>query len=319
MRLAFHADPESGLLIRVEPSQDFNGTVSVRLEGSTAKVDALAAALRKEIRLEPGSAGIPAEPSPHATVQLQAALSESPVVRNSGVIIAETDPSTVVVAVDGLVTRECTVRVELPPGQAVDGAPEATPATVKLRCPASVALPPELQLTARVDAAALAGLPEGRRTTLANIPIELPESLRGADPSSVHFSPPQVSIALNLRSRTSAIVLPTIPVHVRLAPTELAIWDIQIAPESRLLTDVAVSGPADLIDQLRTEKLRPVAYVALSFEDLERAAAAGAPIDKEIAFSDLPLPLKFEPKQKTVRLTVKRRDPGPAVPPNGGK
>jgi hypothetical protein len=309
VRLTFRADPESGRMIRVDPGQDFTGTVSVRLEGSTSKVEAVASALRKEQHLEPGSPGIPAEATPHATVQLQAALAALPAVRDSGVTIAEVDPPSVTLSIDNLASRECAVRVELPPGQALDGAPEFNPPNIRVRYPTAISLPADLTLVARVDAAALAGLPEGRRTTLANIPVEMPEALRGVDAGSgVRLTPPQVSIALTLRSRTSSITLATIPVHIRLAPTELSIWDIQLAPESRLLTDVAISGPADLIDLLRTDKLKPVAYVALSFEDLEKAAAAGTAIEKEVSFSDLPTPLKFEPKQKTVRISVKRRE-----------
>ena len=314
VRISFRVDPDSGRMVRVEPGQDFNGTVSVRLEGATSKVEAVAAALRKDQHLPPGAPGIPSEPTPRATIQLQTAIAGLPAVRDTGVVVAEVDPPTVVLSIENLASHDYPVRVELPPGQALDGAPEITPATVNLRYPASIVLPPDLSLVARVDPPSLAGLPEGRRTTLAGISVELPEPLRATD-AGVRLTPAQVSIALTLRSRTSSITVPTIPVHIRLAPTELSIWDIQLAPDSRLLTDVVISGPADLIDQFRSEKIKPVAYVALSFEDLEKAAAAGVPIEKEVAFSDLPTALKFEPKQKTIRITVKKRDAaGPGKP-----
>src|SRR5262249_48101907 len=73
VRVQFFAGPDSGRLVRVEPGQDFAGTVTLRLEGSTARVDALVNDLKKEVRLEPGTEGVPAEPGRH-TVQLQSAL-----------------------------------------------------------------------------------------------------------------------------------------------------------------------------------------------------------------------------------------------------
>ncbi len=317
VRLSFRTDVDSPSMIRVEPGQDFNGTVSVRVEGSTSRVESLVAALRKEQHVLAGMPGIPAEPTQHATVQLQTVIAGLPIVRDSGVVIAEVDPPTVVLSIDNLATRDCPVRVELPAGQALDGTPEPTPSTVSLRYAASITLPADLTLIARVDPQTLAGLSEGRRTTLSGVTVELPEALRSGD-GAARITPPQVTVALTLRSRTSSVTLSTVPVHVRLAPTELAIWDIQVAPGSQLLTDVAVSGPADLIEQLRTEKIKPIAYVALSFEDLERAAAGGGIIEKDAAFCDLPTTVKFEPKQKTVRLTVRRREAGTSPPRTGG-
>jgi hypothetical protein len=313
VRLTFRADPESGRMIRVDPGQDFNGSVSVRLEGSTAKVEAVAAALRREQVLEPGSPGIPSEPAQHTAVQLQTVLAGLPAFRDAGVVVTEVDPPTVSVSVDRLATRDCPVRVELPPGQAVDGAPEITPPTVQLRYSTSLAPPPDLTLVAHVDAAALAGLPEGQRTSIPGVTVEIPESLRKPE-GAARVVPAQVSVSLTLRSRTGLVTLAAVPVYIRLAPAELGAWDIQMAPESRALTDVAVSGPADLIDQLRSERLKPVAYVALSFDDLERAVAGGGTLEKDAAFCDLPTTLRFEPKQKTVRLSVKRRETGPPTP-----
>src|SRR5689334_2464329 len=99
VRISFRTDADSGRTIRVDPGQDFLGSVSVRLEGPTAKVDSLAAALRKEVRLEPGTDGFPAPSdtvaSSRVTVQLQAAIAALPIVRDSGVVIAEADPPTV--------------------------------------------------------------------------------------------------------------------------------------------------------------------------------------------------------------------------------
>src|SRR5262249_12719109 len=155
----------------------------------TSQVDTLAQALRKEVRLEPGSDGVPGEPGQHATVQLQRALAALPIVRNSGVAVVEGDPPTILVSVDDIVTLDCPVRVEVPAAQLLDGPPEINPTSVKLRAPASIKLPPDLQLVARLGDQDLSNLPEGRRVTLPAVPVELPEALRGLDSSLARVTP----------------------------------------------------------------------------------------------------------------------------------
>jgi hypothetical protein len=239
---------------------------------------------------------------------MKESLEALPVVRNSGVTLADVDPPTVTVIVDNVVTRDAAVRVEIPPGQSLDGAAESSPATVKVRLPESLAraTPGELVLTARVDASRLAGVAEGRRTTITGLPLDLPEPLRGIE--AVRMIPPQVNVALTLRSRSGSFQVASVPIHIRLAPTETGMWDISLPADSRLLSDVSVSGPSDLIDKLKADNFKLVAFVAPSFEELERAASSGEPLEKEILFSDLPSLLKVEARQKTVRLTIKRRE-----------
>src|SRR5207248_10157585 len=143
-------------------------------------------------------------------------------------------------------------------GQLLEGAPEPIPAALKLRVPESLAsrTGDDLELTARIDRQSLANLPEGRRVVINNVPVELPEWLRGVE--GVRVQPATVSVAVTLRSRVASAVLPTVPVHIRLAPTETGMWDIQVPPESRLLTDVTVTGPSEDVEQIRSGKLKPI-------------------------------------------------------------
>jgi hypothetical protein len=316
VELSFRAPADSGRYVKADP--EFPGVVTVRLEGSTARVDALAAQLRnKPLVLEPGMEGVSVEPG-RRLVDLRTALRGMPAVRESGASIADVDPPGVQVSIDNLITREnVKVRVQLPPGALVEGTPEPNPASVRLRYPEAAGreLPEDLAVDAPIDASALTGLPEGRRSTITGIRLELPESLRGIE--GARATPGTVAATLTLRSRTSSVTLPSVPVHVRLAPTETGIWDIAMPAESRLLTEVQVTGPSETIELIRSDRLKPIAYIPLSFEELERAAASGQPIEKAPVFSDLPTVLKFEARQKTVRLTVKRREeaPTPGSPP----
>lgn len=308
VEIAFRATPETGRLVRIEPNQEFVGFVQIRVEGPTTRVHALSAALRNRLTLEPGMDGVPLEPGRHH-INLAEVLRSHTIMRDSRVTLANVDPSNVTVFVDNLVTRDLPVRVELDPGFALEGAPEVIPPAVRVRMPELVALqlPEGTQLIARPAPEDVLTLTEGRRGELRGIPVELPPALRGID--GVRPAPPaQVTVALTLRSRTANYTIPTVPLHLRLPPAEAALWDIQIPREFSLLTDVVVSGPSDLIDEIREGRTRPIAYLALTFEELERAALASEPLQAQITFSDLPTPLRFEPRQRTIPITVRRRD-----------
>lgn len=306
VRVAFRSGSDA-TLVRAEPGQDFNGTVTIRLEGPTARVDALASALnKKEIVLEPGSEGVPAGPG-HPTVALSTALRALPAIRDSGVSVVDTDPPTASIWVENLVVREAKVRIDLPDGQSLETVPEPSPATVRVRLPENVlqSLPQELTVPVPIDPDALKSLPEGVRSSV-KAAVELPESLRNLE--GVKVTPATIDVKLTLRAKTAMLTIPTVPVHLRLAPTEIGLWDIQVPENSRQLTDVVVSGPSDRIAEIKSGAAKPIAFVPLSFEELEKAAASGQPLDKEPIFSDLPTSLKFDAKQKTIRLVVKRRE-----------
>ncbi|MFN0131770.1 MAG: hypothetical protein ACKVW3_04435 [Phycisphaerales bacterium] len=306
VEVIFRAAPESERVVRLASGQEFTGSVTLTLEGSNARMDDLIGRFRRPVRLQPGRDTIPLDPGRHV-VDLASAIGSIAEVRETHVRIASSEPASVVIDIDSLVTRTATVRVEVPPGAALEGAPEASPSSVRLSIPGAIAkdLPAELVATVRLGADSLSPLPEGRRSTINALVVEPPAVLMGLE--QVTIDPPRVSVAVSLRTRTKEITLPTVPVHVRLAPTELGLWDITIPPEGRLLTDVVVRGPSDLIDQIVGEKIRPVAYVALSLDDLERAASSGQPLEQEAVFEDAPGLLRFEAKQRLVRLMVKRR------------
>lgn len=312
----FHTKPEAPRLVRLEPGQEFTGSVSLTIEGPTAAVDTLQSHLRTPLELEPGMDGVPAEPGRY-TVNLVEALRAHPIFRDSNCTITAADPASAVISVDAMITHEVPVKVEAPEGALIEGLPEAAPSSVGVRLSESGAKAlGDSPVIARLTPEALQNLPEGRRVVVNGVPLSLPTGIQS---EGLRFTFPQVNVALTLRSRTAAAVIPSVPVHLRLAPTEIGTWDIDIPPESRLLSDVTVSGPAELVEQVRTEKLKLIAYVSLSFEELEHAASAGQPIEKEVVFCDLPTPLKFECKQKTIRLTVRRRAPvSTRTPPRGG-
>jgi hypothetical protein len=314
----FRVKPDSARIVRVDPGQDFSGTVTVTVEGPTAAVDTLASRARAALDLEPGMPGVPSEPGRHS-VNLAEALRSYPLFRDSGVTIISVDPPSATVWEDDLVLRPATVRVEAPEGALLEGPPDPRPASVIVRLPESIARAAtaqgaELFATARLTPESLANLPEGRRVAL-NVPVTLPPALQA---EAVKVTPAQVNVELTLRSRAASAIVPNVPVFIRVAPTEIGVWDVDLAPGQRVLTDVVVTGPAEMVDQVRPDsdapaKIKLVAYVSLSFEDLDRAASSGKPIEKEVSFCDIPSVLHFEARPRTVQISV-RRPEGPPAP-----
>jgi hypothetical protein len=319
----FRVPPDAPRLVRVEPGQEFSGTVTVTIEGPTAAVDALAARARGTIDLEPGMVGVPAEPGRHS-VNLADALRAHEYFRDSSVTITSVDPPSATVWVDEVVAREASVKIETPEGALLAGVADVKPPKVEVRLPESIArtaAPPgtELTLTARLTPEALANLPAGRRIAVT-VPLTLPPTLQS---DAVRVSPPQVNVELTLRSRAASTIVPNVPVYVRVAPTEVGVWDVDLAPEGRVLTDVTITGPADQVDQFRAPpeppgaapKVKLIGYVPLSFEELEKAATSGQPLEKDVAFCDVPTPLRFDARPRTVKVTVRRSTPmGPPAP-----
>lgn len=312
VEVQFRADPASNRLVRLPINQDFTGGVSVRLQGPNARVDALSAALRKSIWLEPGMEGIPAKPGEH-TINLETTLRALPIVRDSGVSIREVEPATATIVVDELLVREMPVKVVVPEGQELDGSPEPTPASIRVTLPAGAQkdLPLEASVIARVDAESLARLSEGARGTLNNIPLELPEPVWSME--GVSLTPAQVSVTLRLRSRVDVFTVKSVPVQLRL-PIDI-VGKYELDSDTKELKEIVVVGPFDVIGQIKSGKLSPVATVPLSAAELEQAAASGQVLTKEPVFSDIPTPVSFDTKQKVIRILVRKREtPSGSVP-----
>jgi len=285
----------------------WGGTLRARFEGSNAAVDGLIERLRDPVRLTAG-VDLPGTPGEHI-VDLRVALRQSEAFRGVGVTIAELEPATIRVLVGALVVRELAVRVELPEGQA-DGVPEVNPATVRVELPAAVAegLPSELAAIARISPDRLRGLEPGRRHVLGNVPLELPAEVSGVSP--VRLEPTGVGVAFTLRSRTTSIELPTVPVHIKMAAVAFNDW--LVVPQDPFLRDVIVTGPVEEIERIQSGQTRITGTLELSVDDLERAAREGGEAVFTARFATLPTPLRFEVDDATVRVRVERRPPEPA-------
>lgn len=302
-------DPGSNTrAFRISPDDQFAGRVELRVSGSGAGIDELSRRLRDPIVLTLG-VEIPFTPGPQ-TIDLHNALRRTELFRRISVSLSDVDPPLVSIDADELVTVDLPITVELPDVQ-TDGVVRTDPESVAVTLPKSFAdtlEPGSATMVARLSSEVLARLSPGVEQRVDGARL-LPSP---AIANSWFLKPavPQTAVILTLRSRTATETIATVPVQVRIAPSELGRFDITVAEDDRFLHDVTLRGPSPLIERIRSDpSLRPVAVLVLSFEELERGI--------ETKDATIVLPPGFGQVEAradilAVRLKITRREPEPA-------
>lgn len=240
-----------------------------------------------------------AEPGEHNLVMSEQLAAAAPIAGMS-VNITTVEPPTMQVEVDRLVRRE----VELaftPPRDAelAEDSLSIEPERVTVTLPESRTV--ELGERLEVEAQqwhlqpGLRQRPRGR--------VQLPASL--ADDPHVQIEPREVQLAFTIERTEDAFILPSVPVWVTMPPADQENYIVRLDEESRVLRDVRISGPSDLVQRVRDGTLRVVATLRLSSDDLARAVDDSA--TGTVSF-DLPPSLNVTAETQSVRYTVQRRE-----------
>ncbi len=290
---------EDGPVVRVAPDQDWGGQVEVTIAGSAALTDTLKDRLLGLVTLAVG-ANFPSEPGVHE-IDLREALRGSESFRGSGVTIESVSPARLRVEVGQLGVRELPVAVRVPDGVELDGVPAATPTTVRFIAPRSVLdeYGPSAVVSAELGERELGPLVPGRAETVRNVAVRLPP---GTDLGwSTRLDPARVDVSVTVRSKSSTLTIPTMPVQVRMSPTEAGRWSIEIDQADQDLIDVVLTGPQEQLDRIRRREIRPAAEIVLSFEDLEAGLETA-----RARVVDLPAGVRAEIPNDAVRLTITR-------------
>ncbi len=264
--------------------------VTVAFKGSSAALTELEAHLEPSgaLRLPLTAEQLPS--GPRATLDLKPLLaaaklnpdaSTSRTIADLGVSVDTADPAQVDVWIEKLVERELRV-VFQPPGVELGPSVTLDPPRVNVTLPQSVAerhaaSPDALYLEAMAQPAQLADMPEGvaQTLTLRLQPAGVLEGLR-------HIRPEQrtADVTFTVRGQTDSHQLKLVPVWLRVPPSETQRYDVALAEDSRVLSEVTITGPKDLVERLRAEgadgrngsgtKLRVVAVFSLTADDLDR-------------------------------------------------
>lgn len=299
VELLFVTDAPSERYVEVA-DEDYRGVVSLSLSGSAAAISQSEDLNRSgPLKLVVGSSSVPASPGENL-IAVREALRSLPQFGAEGLTIDRVEPATLRVRVTPLEVRDARIKVDV--GEAeLDGVPEARPVNAKVYLPRDQAPLGPIEVSATLRPEDLNRLVSGRRETVPQVRLELPVSLRRMP--GARIEPAMASVTLAVRSRQATTELSGVPVQVRLAAGELARWDISIPEQDRFIPKVRVSGPADMIEQVKRGEIRVAASVSLSFEELERGIT-----QKEVSFADLPGPLRFETDARLVRVSIKKRE-----------
>lgn len=295
--------------VRVQPGSGWEGIVQVEAKGGTAAIAQLRDVLQKGVSLEPGVGSMPRATGTHR-IDLLEALREAEMTSLRGVALTNVEPRET--SVEVVLLEEHDVPVSVPAVAGIEfTVEEIDPPRATLWAPSDATLEASATAVARLEASMLAGLEPGRSHTLASVPLVVPSSL--GPTWAWRVRPETCRVRLHVRARTGSKTLPTVPVQLVLAPTELDRWRVVIPEEDWQIRDVVVTGPMELLDRVgrdRESLHRVVAVVQLSFEELERGVES-----KEAELIVLPppnAPLTLQAPSRTVRLRITPREAGPA-------
>jgi len=308
---------EPGSTLRVEPMPGealWTGRVTVKLEGSASRLDALRSQLADGVTLTAGPGGaIDVDPGEEGRVELREALRFSEPFLGSGVTLTEASPQGLRVRVDRIVERTARVSVAFPDGSGV-GRAVVRPDRVTMRGPERLlsAAPENAELVARPSAEALVGSTPGESVTLRGVRLEPPEWLNAED-GAVVFTPSSVDITVTMDRPERTMMISAVQIHVREPAVVRSSYRVRLADgQTTFLADVTLRGPIDLIDQVGPDKTyQPFAEVVVQASGLAEAIGGGeqAEILRTARIMGLPPGVRADladPASASVRLIVER-------------
>lgn len=292
--LAFAAPAGLDRTAWVEPERDQRITATVRLEGSRAALQRIEQRFASPIELLIGDA-LSSQPGV-TPLSLREALRNHPVFDRAAVSLLEVSPPTIEVRVDEVISTQVPVRVRAG-GVDLQRPVAAEPASVTVRGPATLIRGVAFDvLEAPVPGEEVEGLTPGSTTELSSLAITIPAPWRT---DLVEISPGSVSATIVLRDTIQTLTLSSVPVMVRLSPTQLQRWSVRVAPEDAYLRDVVVRGPSEAIDAIRQGRQRVVATLWLEGAELVAGQATF-----EAQLSAEASGLRFEVADRSVPIEV---------------
>lgn len=282
----------SGSQVGIEPAG--SEWINVTFQASTGQM------AQVEYLLAQGPVQIPVTlrengASDQQTVVLREALEQSPL-GELGVNIRDTNPATMNVSVEPLVTVTLDVAAQFAQPEMVAPRPRVEPSQVELTVAGSLAPQAEgLRAIARLDDLT-AFEPDEEHTV--NVRVTLPEALRHR---WSRVEPASVAVTFTLRDQTDTVTLTSVPVEVSMLPVLGRRYWVDVPDEYRVLADVRLSGPSDEIDRIRRRE-RPIrAYVRPTADELDAGVELlNVHLDKPPSIT-LESPLPPVPVEITVR------------------
>ncbi|MBI1370015.1 MAG: hypothetical protein GC162_15345 [Planctomycetes bacterium] len=283
---------------------------SVKLECKGARGE-----IMKLRRVLPSGLTIPldaTEPG-EKNISLEQMIPRAESMQDIRVSLARVDPPALTVVVDKLVTKSVPVTFTPAEVQLVTGSLKISPEAVSLTAPqgklASLGVDLDKLTLEAEPATPLRTLAPGVQQTITGR-VKLPAKL-GDDPQ-VKLSPDRVEMTLTIDKKEDTVKLPSVPVWVTLPPEDTDKYTVKLSDDNRVLKDVVVTGPSDMVQKVRDGLIPVIATVRLSSDDL--AKGVGTETTGAVRF-DIPAPLAIQTTVTSVRFTIGRREAGRITPP----
>jgi len=164
-----------------------------------------------------------------------------------GVTVRDVQPETLEVRAETMVEVSVPLRARAD-GVRLDGAATFNPASVLIRLPNSLSdLADNMTLDISLSDLDLEGLETNVAHTLP-LDLSIPTALRSSWSRMLTNS---AQVTLTLRSTTDSVMLPRVPVYINAPPMLLSRYDIELPERQRVLPDVELTGPRDVIERIR--------------------------------------------------------------------
>lgn len=192
------------------------------------------------------------------------ALAES-VLGELGVNIEEVQPHEVNVSAERIDQLTLPVAVQ---AQEVQLAPNPTvmPDQVQVRLPASLAgRAVNPRVLASLEDVDLGQIPVNVPTTV-DVRLQLPPALRS---EWSRIEPATASVTFTIRKINDTLQLDSLPVRISVPPRMLQDWRFSLDDRNRVLDGVMLSGPGDVIEQIRSRQREVFAEIRPRIDDLK--------------------------------------------------
>ncbi len=272
--LEFVAPPGQPLLIgpanrrqaKVGPPNQYQALITVRCATSQY-------AQLQQLQAAPIPITVTEQPDSRTqAVFLRDQLNDSPIGK-LGVSLVDVQPTQIELSVERVVEVRMAVSTDtvVPPGVQLATVPTIEPTEATVSLPAGVVQTlGEAKLEARLDRSSVGHLSENTPHELT-VPLTLPPVLR----EQISFMTPVIrpgnaTVTITIRKRTGTLSLTGVPILLTAPWAEMKRFSVALEESQRVLSqDVEISGPSDVIDQLRKGQLNVWAELRLTVDDLE--------------------------------------------------
>lgn len=215
------------------------------------------------------------------------------------------DPTTIEVTVDRLARPEVTVGYSPGDVKLVEGSLSIEPRRVRLIAPQQLLADLGIDETFVLEAEPLIpvrSVTPGEQKVI-DARVKLPAAL--ANNPHVSLERSDVKLTLTVDKAEETLVLANVPVWIAAPPGSLAEYTVTLDEDARVLADVKVTGPKDVIDQVRDGRTK--IFALLNLDSTQLASAATAQTNSKIVTINVPDSLIVEGPVRTVGFTVTRK------------